>query len=254
MTSPSLASEVSREGLITMATPFDEPSVAMCRELDIEILKVASCSATDWPLLEQVADANKPVVFSTGGLSAKQIDDLVSLFEHRRTSFAIMHCVSIYPTPDQHFQLNQIDFLCRRYPKRWSDSRLTNGRMTPIPCWWRSRRAPRMLERHVGIATEQIALNAYSSTPEQIDAWIKAATKARTLCGSLSRPPAPAVETEALESLRRGVYARRPLKAGVEMAAADVYFAMPFAPGQLSSGEFKAGVRCGSRCSRTHPS
>jgi N-acetylneuraminate synthase len=107
----SLTSEVSNQGLITMATPFDEPSVALCRELNIEILKVASCSATDWPLLEQVADANKPVVFSTGGLNAKQIDDLVSFFEHRRTRFGIMHCVSIYPTPDEHFQLNQIDFL-----------------------------------------------------------------------------------------------------------------------------------------------
>jgi N-acetylneuraminate synthase len=114
-----------------MATPFDERSVDLCHELNIDILKVASCSATDWPLLERIADANKPVIFSTGGLSAKQIDDLVSFFDHRRTRFAIMHCVSIYPTPDEHFQLNQIEFLCRRYPETVVGFSRTNGPTTP---------------------------------------------------------------------------------------------------------------------------
>jgi N-acetylneuraminate synthase len=98
----------------------------------------------------------------------------------------------------------------------------------------------RMLERHVGIETDSIKLNAYSSTPAQLDAWIATAQRALALEGDRARPPQE--EIESLLSLRRGVYAKRPIKAGSALAAADVYFAMPCGEGQLSSGEFKGGI------------
>jgi sialic acid synthase SpsE/mannose-6-phosphate isomerase-like protein (cupin superfamily) len=237
-----LVHAVRDSGLIPMATPFDEASVELCARLDIEILKVASSSATDWPLLERIADANRPVIFSTGGLSAKQIDDLVSFFEHRRTQFAIMHCVSIYPTPDEHLQLNQIAALCRRYPGTVIGFSTHERPDDADPVLVAIAKGARILERHAGIETDEFKLNAYSSTPGQIDRWIKAALKARAICGACERPPAPKEETAALQSLWRGVYARTPLKAGVVLERDDVYFAMPFETGQLSSGEFKEGL------------
>jgi len=44
-----LTEAVSKNGLHTMCTPFDEESVDVILDLDIEIIKVASCSATDRP-------------------------------------------------------------------------------------------------------------------------------------------------------------------------------------------------------------
>jgi len=113
-----LVEETRKQGLVTICTPFDEPSVDMIVELGIEVVKIGSCSATDWPLIEKVADCDKPVIFSTGGLTMKEIDDLVSFFDHRRVPHAIMHCIAIYPTPDDRLQLNQIEALCRRYPDK----------------------------------------------------------------------------------------------------------------------------------------
>lgn len=237
-----LASVARQNGLTVAATPFDEPSVALCAEIGIDVLKVASSSARDWPLLEKVADANKPVIFSTGGLTAKQIDDLVSFFEHRRTHFAVMHCVSIYPTPDDQLQLNQIDFLCQRYPGRVIGFSTHERPDDDDPVMVAVAKGARMLERHVGIETAEFKLNTYSSTPTQIERWIRAAQKARTMCGAAARRPSPVEETAALESLWRGVYARKPLKPGVRLELADVYFAIPFQAGQVSSGEFKDGI------------
>lgn len=237
-----LADEVRAAGMITMATPFDEESVKTLIELGIDVVKVASCSATDWPLLEAISDHNRPVIFSTGGLTLKEIDDLVSFFDHRRVPFAIMHCVSIYPTPDNQLELNQIELLRRRYPN------ITIGFSTHevpselAPVYVAVAKGAGILERHVGIATDAIKLNAYSSTPEQIDAWVKAAEQARVLCGHAARQPAPAEEVEALDSLKRGVYARRSLKVGSELQLEDVYFAMPWTEGQLASGDWKPGI------------
>ena len=64
-----LVEEIRKEGLITMCTPFDEPSVDLIEKLGIEILKIGSCSAKDWPLLEKAASLGKPMIISTGGLS-----------------------------------------------------------------------------------------------------------------------------------------------------------------------------------------
>ena len=50
--------------------------------MNIDVIKIASCSAADWPLIKKIGEAGKPVIFSTGGLDLNQIDDLVSYFDH----------------------------------------------------------------------------------------------------------------------------------------------------------------------------
>ena len=90
---------IKSKDLLTCCTPFDEESVKIIKEMDFDVVKIASCCAKDWPLIEEVAKINKPVIFSTGGLKINNIDDLVSFFDHKGVEYAIMHCVSIYPTP-----------------------------------------------------------------------------------------------------------------------------------------------------------
>jgi N-acetylneuraminate synthase len=46
-----LVDAIHDEGLIAMSTPFDEDGVDWCMDQGIDIIKVASCSALDWPLL-----------------------------------------------------------------------------------------------------------------------------------------------------------------------------------------------------------
>lgn len=248
-----LADAVRANGMFTMATPFDEKSVDMLVDMGIDVAKVASSSATDWPLLEQIADCNRPVIFSTGGLTWKQIDDLVSFFDHRRVHFAIMHCVSIYPTPDEQLQLNQIELLRRRYRDKVIGFSTHERPDDTSPVLVAVAKGARMLERHVGVEADAFRLNAYSSTPAQIDCWIKAALHAQTLCGADVRLPSPMEETAALESLKRGTYARRHLKAGTLVERSNVYFAMPYEVGQLSSGEWKDGILAIADIERDQP-
>ncbi len=237
-----LTEEVRKHGLVTASTPFDEESVDMIVDLDIEVVKIGSCSAGDWPLIEKIADCNKPVIFSTGGLTMKQIDELVSFFDHRRVSHAIMHCVSIYPTPDDKLQLNQIGVLSRRYPNRviGFSTHESPGDLSPIQV--AVAKGARLFERHVGVEAEGITLNAYSSTPGQLEAWIDTYQKARRLCGDEERLPSSVEEVESLRQLKRGVYAKRALRRGVGVHRDAVYFAMPCEAGQLTSGDWKDGI------------
>ncbi len=238
----ALLDEVRAQEMISMCTPFDEASVDLIREMGFDVLKIASCSAADWPLLEKATTAGLPIVASTGGLTIADIDNLVSFFSNRAARFALMHCVSIYPTPDSDMQLNQIDALRRRYPGvtiGWSTHENPDDTM---PVAIAVAKGARMFERHVGVTTDTIKLNAYSSTPAQLDVWFSAYGKARTICGGASRPPATAVEAASIVSLRRGVFARVPVKADTPLTRDMVYFAMPCADSQLDSGSWREGI------------
>ncbi len=149
-----------------------------------------------------------------------------------------MLCVALYPTLSEDFQLNQIDVLRNRYPF--------------LPVGFSTHEKPdnffavqiaiakgaKLLERHIGVETEKIKLNAYSSTPEQIAKWIDAVIEAKLVCGSNKRLLSKKEEMESLDLLRRGVYAKRTISKGEILTDKDVFFAMPYQKGQMFSGDF----------------
>jgi len=239
----TLLNAVWANGLLAMCTPFDEESVHVAVDMGFNVLKVASCSAKDWPLLEEIANAGPPVVCSTGGLTLEDIDNVVSFFQHRAVQFALMHCVSIYPTPDEMLALNQIQVLRNRYPTipiGWSTHENPDD---TIPVQIAVALGAKLFERHIGVETDTIQLNAYSSTPDKIDKWLEAHGRATVLCGPAIRPPVSAVEKASLDGLRRGVFAKRPIKKGHRLSRDAVYFAMPYGEEQLESSHWKDGYQ-----------
>jgi sialic acid synthase SpsE/mannose-6-phosphate isomerase-like protein (cupin superfamily) len=237
-----LLAVVKRRGLVAACTPFDEPSVDKITEMEFDVIKIASCSANDWPLLEKAASVGMPMIVSTGGLTLDQVDDVVSFLEHRGSDFALMHCVSIYPTPDAACNLGNITTFRARYPGRVIGWSTHESPADTVPVGVAAALGAEMFERHVGVATDTIKLNAYSATPEEVDAWIDAWKRVKSLIGSKVRKEELPEEREAIDGLARGVFARGPIEAGVTLKRDDVYFAFPLAPGGLSSGEWRPGI------------
>lgn len=235
----TLFDAVKEEGLLTICTPFDEESTDIIEAMGFDLIKIASCSARDWPLLEKVAQSNLPVVFSTGSLLIADIDKFVSFAEHRALDFAIMHCVSIYPTPSESCNLQNIAMLKQRYPGisiGWSTHETpddTNAVKVALAL------GATIFERHIGVATATNKLNAYSSTPDQAGLWYDAWREATRLCGSFDRLPPEPQEVKSILELKRGVFVKADTSKGDTIGSNDVYFAMPCADGQLSSGEFR---------------
>ncbi len=234
-----LIEEVRAQGFLAIATPFDEPSVMVIEEQALDCIKVASCSLTDWPLLERIVQAPQPVIASTAGATFEDIDCVVSFFRHRRKAFALLHCVAEYPTDDGDLHLSRIGVLRARYPD--------------VPVGFSTHEHPghtdmvtlavakgaTVFEKHVGVETEAYALNAYSSSPDQVDEWLAAAQHAFLLCGDGERRVTDNIKEAAnLRSLRRGIFARRALAPGECLSLDDVYFAFPPEDGQYSANEW----------------
>jgi len=234
-----LVSKIREEGFLAMATPFDNASVATVVEQKLDILKIASCSFTDWPLHEEAVAANIPIIASTAGAELSDIDKVVSFLQHRNRDFAIMHCVGEYPTADEKLHINQISLLQQRYPGvRIGFSTHEDPSNTDIVKMAVAKGAT-IFEKHVGVETEKYALNAYSASPLQIQAWLEAARYAFTVCGvGDQRLPENTSEKASLRSLRRGVFLRHDVKAGVTITNDDVYFAFPPEDEQFTANDW----------------
>lgn len=244
-----MVEEIKYVSCIPMATPFDETSVDLCIEFDMPIIKIASSDMNDWVLIEKIASTRRPVIASTGGASEKDLDDLVHFFEKRDIPLAINHCVSIYPSEDDELELNQIDFLKERY----SDHVI--GFSTHEYRDWHSSmlisygKGARTWERHIDVEYKGAPVSPYCSLPHQCDAWFKSFHKAVQMSGGYnrSRRVISGKETEYLEALVRGIYARHDLEPGYvftkEGFEKDFYLAIPLRKGQLSCREIMNGER-----------
>lgn len=250
-----LVDAIKETGLRAICTPFDERSVDLIQEHGIEIIKVASCSADDWPLLERISKAEKPIISSTGGLELFQIDNLVSFYRNRNNNFAILHCVGIYPTPNKQLHLNFIKKLINRYegitigysghedPDNTDVVKIATALGSQI------------FERHVGLPTDTVKLNAYSINPDQVRKWIEGFLTAREICGNENKEVSKD-EVDSLNSLKRGVFAKANISSDKQINSDEVFFAMPLQDGQITSGEFgkfRAVIKSSKKYTKNSP-
>jgi sialic acid synthase SpsE/mannose-6-phosphate isomerase-like protein (cupin superfamily) len=234
-----LITEMRNQNFLTMATPFDEISVATIKSQSLDFLKIASCSLTDWPLLERAVTANLPIIASTAGSSINDIDKVVSFFQNRNVNFALLHCVGEYPTPNENFHLSQINFLQSRYPNvRMGFSTHEDPSEFDI-VKIAIAKGSSIFEKHVGIPTDNSPLNEYSANPDQIYQWLTAARKSFLLCGTGDkRLPSNPNETSSLRSLRRGIFAKKNILAGEKITSQHVYFAFPPTDNQFTANDW----------------
>ena len=229
-----LKNTVSEYGMYTMCTGFDEKSVERIAEQGYDIIKIASCSFNDWPLLETVAKTGLPVIASTAGVTTEEIDKVVSFFEHRNINLTLMHCVAEYPTSNENLQMNQIDYLKERYAGHQVGFSTHEDPSNMEPIKIAVAKNVRVFEKHVGLPTDTITLNLYSANPEQVREWVKTAYDTFKICGLIGeRYQSTEKEQSDLAALQRGVFAGKDIEEGAELQFDDVFFAFPCEKEQL---------------------
>lgn len=224
---------------LSACTPFDEKSVDYIEKYKFDYLKIASASAQEWPLLERVCKNKIPKIISTGGLSLKEIDKIVSFFMHQNQNFCLMHCVAIYPSNYNELNLKIIDELKKRYPNiqiGWSTHEAPDD-FEPVKIAYSL--GARVFEKHIGIKNKKYKLNNYSLTPKLFNEWNDNLQKTKKIIGRKEYLLQREKELSTLNKLERGVYVRNKIKKNNKLNKKDIYFAFPKLKNQLSASLFK---------------
>lgn len=240
-----ILNDYAREkGFLTMATTFDESSVDLFKEIKYDTIKIASCSFTDWPLLNKICDnTDVPIIASTGGASMDEIRNVVTFFKNRKKNISILHCIGEYPTQVNHYQMGQIDLFKKEFPD--------------IHIGWSSHENPEetlsahiviakdvdIIEKHVGVESDKYKLNAYSLTPEQMRIWLIHAITTMMVCGiDHERCPISEKEQKDLLQFKRGVFTKSNIKKGDVIDRKNVYYAWPNIPNQILANDMSKYV------------
>jgi len=224
---------IKSKGLLAITTPFDNESIPLTNELNIDVLKVASCSVDDWPLLEELSNINKKIIISTAGVELNTVRRVYNLFKKKGRDFAFMHCVGEYPTPINVSNLDRIKDMKREFPDieigfSTHESPLEKS-MTPYAIAM----GCTIIEKHIGVKTNDIALNDYSLTPDQMETVIKEVDQLFQASQGKSKN-----EKKALVALKRGVYLRNDIYKGHTITDNDIYYAMPVQEGMLNASSY----------------
>jgi len=111
----SLTQILDKKKIAWFASPFDISSVNFLEKLKCPAYKIASPEITDINLIEKIASKKKPIIISTGLASIKDIDLAINTIKKYHKNFAILKCVSAYPTPYKDLNLKGISLLKKRY-------------------------------------------------------------------------------------------------------------------------------------------
>lgn len=105
-----------KKGLIYLSTPFSRAAVERLEKMNICAYKIGSGECNNYPLIEIIASKRKPVILSTGMNDVRTIRPAVSILRRYKIKFALLHCVSIYPTPYTKMNLGALSVLNKSFP------------------------------------------------------------------------------------------------------------------------------------------
>lgn len=224
----------AERGIEFMSTPFDEHAAQFLLDLGMRRIKVPSGELTNLPFLEFLADADRPMIVSTGMATMEEIHAAVAAIGARRKArglaapasgnLTILHCTSNYPAEDADVNLRAMTTIAAETGLSVGYSDHTRGIAVATAA---VALGATVVEKHFtsdkSLAGPDHAASITAAELAQMVANIRAVSAA--LGSPLKGPTAAELPIRAL--VRRSVTSKRALRAGDIIAANDVCLLRP---------------------------
>jgi sialic acid synthase SpsE len=114
---PALAERCARRGVLFCSSPTYLRAVDLLESVGVRLYKLASAQVGTFPqLVSRVAAAGKPVILSTGIVTAGELEACLGLVAAAgNANVVVLHCNAIYPTPYARVHLPRMDAYRRMF-------------------------------------------------------------------------------------------------------------------------------------------
>lgn len=215
------------KGIPFFVTPFDIFSADLIARIGADAYKSASHNLTHLPLLEHLAKQGKPMIVSTGMAKLEEVDEAVALLKEHNVPFALLHCVSSYPTAPELVNLNVIDFLKDRYGVPIGYSGHERMDTNHLPTLAAVARGACIVERHVTLDNEMMGFDhKISVNPDDLKQLVANIRMIESMMGS-GKKELIAEELVKREQQRVSLVSARDIKKGEVITADDICFKGP---------------------------
>lgn len=91
-------------------TPFDLETIKFFKN-KVKYFKISSSDITNFPLIERVARANKPIILSSGASNFSEVEKAVNFIKKFNNKITVLQCILNYPTKRYDVNLGMMDQL-----------------------------------------------------------------------------------------------------------------------------------------------
>jgi sialic acid synthase SpsE len=210
--------------LVPLATPFSPPDVETITAMRLPAVKIASPDLVNRPLLSRVASYGRPMLLSTGAATMQEVDQCVGWLSEWGGSFALLHCVSGYPTPAEQANLCWIGELAARFnvPVGYSDhtTEVFTGALAVAA-------GATIIEKH--LTYDRAARgpdHAASADPQQFQRYVRQIREAERMCGTPGKRVLD-IELDVRKVSRQSLVVRRDIKSGHVLREEDLTVQRP---------------------------
>jgi pseudaminic acid synthase len=198
-------------GMDFFSTPFDSTAVDFLETIGVPAYKLASFELVDIPLIEKIAQCDKPIIMSTGMATLSEIKDAVrTVYSTGNDQIILLKCTTAYPAPSEEMNLNTIPHLQETFNVPVGISDHTLGITVPIAA---VTLGASIVEKHLtrsrGILSPD---NAFSLEPDEFKTMVTAIRETEKALGTISYGP---TEHELSTIIfRRSIFVVKDIQAG----------------------------------------
>ena len=213
-------------GLVFLSAPFDDARAALLDALGVSAFKLASSEVTHLPFLRRVARYGRPLLLSTGMATLDEVRQAAAAVrDEGLTSFALLHCVSQYPTPFEDVNLRALHALAPLAPVIGLSDH-SPGIVAPLGA---VALGAHIVEKHVTDDRSRPGPDhGYALEMAELAKMVQRIRELEAALGDGEKRPTEAERGERAFSFR-GVYATTDLAAGTVLTAAHLKCVRPAA-------------------------
>jgi len=206
-------------GLVFFSTPFDKTAVDFLEKLDVPIYKIASFEITDIPLIEYVAQKNKPMIISTGIAELQDIELAVATCkENGCEDITLLKCTSAYPAPLEEANLLTIPDMKKRFGVKVGLSDHTLGISVPIAA---VALGAEVIEKHFILDKKLGGPDAaFSLEPKEFSEMVKSIREVEKSLGKVTYEVSSKIEKNRV--FARSLFVVKDIKAGEKFSEENV--------------------------------
>ena len=222
-----MADYCREKGIGFSSTPYSKEEVDfLVNECQVPFIKIGSMEINNKDFLEYIARKDIPVILSTGMAEMQEVDKAIRIFEElNNKNLVILHCVSIYPTPIESVNLNNILGLRERftdYPIGFSDHTL--GDEAAIAA---TTLGAAVIEKHITLDSKMIGMdNQMAMEPAELTNLVIRCHNISKAMGKKERVLSE-VEYKQRDNMRRSIVTTRTLSKGHIITRDDLDFKRP---------------------------
>ena len=204
------------------STPYSKEEVDFLVEVcNIPFIKISSMEVNNPEYLEYIAKKKIPIIISTGMADMTEIEQAVSILENAgNNNIVLLHCVSVYPTPIESINVNNIIGLREKfagYPIGFSDHTLGDTSAVVATALGAA-----VIEKHITLDADKIGMdNQMAMEPEDLKIFVRKCHEANEALGTKNRVLLEE-EIKQRDNMRRSVVTTRDLKRGHILTREDM--------------------------------